>query len=326
MSMPHWGPNAARAVGVVLVVAACVFVARRLMELGLWTVVMSNGPVLLMTILLGAAAYGASGFLAAAAWHKILRWCGQNDAPARLCYGIYARSQIAKYIPGNVFHFIGRHMAGRRHGLGHAELICATVLESVALVSAATVLTLVGFSFWHARDLGLPIMVLAAGTVLALTTPLAVSLVLPAVARTLHIEIPSRRPRELLIWLLPAYLLHISFFVAMGCILWLIASALGGVPATLLPALTAAAAGTWAIGYLTPGAAAGIGVREALLIAALSGVLGIPHAAIIAIGFRIATLIGDLLFLAMSFALMSTAADLRWHDRTNPQADERGRT
>ena len=52
----------------------------------------------------------------------------------------------------------------------------------------------------------------------------------------------------------------------------------------------------WTLGFLTPGAPAGLGVREAVLVALLTPSAGEPAALTAALAFRAATLGGDLLF------------------------------
>ena len=53
------------------------------------------------------------------------------------------------------------------------------------------------------------------------------------------------------------------------------------------------------IGFLTPGAPSGIGIREALLVYFLGPELGAAQAIVIAALFRVATISGDLLFWAV---------------------------
>jgi hypothetical protein len=58
--------------------------------------------------------------------------------------------------------------------------------------------------------------------------------------------------------------LYVGFFLCSGLILWCLALALG-FGADEPAAAIGAAAGAWIVGYLTPGAPAGIGVRDASL-------------------------------------------------------------
>ena len=82
-----------------------------------------------------------AGFLLAEAWRQLSS--GEPTArPASRYHAIYGRTQIAKYLPGNLFHFAGRQWLGR--GLGHTQttLALASVAETVLLVAVASALAL----------------------------------------------------------------------------------------------------------------------------------------------------------------------------------------
>ena len=94
------------------------------------------------------------------------------------------------------------------------------------------------------------------------------------------------------------------FFAAAGGVLWLlavllVAPAAGPGPLTSIGALALA----WAAGFVTPGAAAGVGVREAVLMVALDGSLGPEASAVVALAFRLITTAGDGVFCALALTL-----------------------
>ncbi len=59
--------------------------------------------------------------------------------------------------------------------------------------------------------------------------------------------------------------------------------------------LTSYAAISWSIGFVSPGAAAGIGVRETILILLLGGVIEPAPATSTAVAYRLVTTFGDLI-------------------------------
>jgi hypothetical protein len=59
------------------------------------------------------------------------------------------------------------------------------------------------------------------------------------------------------------------------------------------------------VGFATPGSSAGIGVREAVLIAALEGSLGAPAGGLIALALRLVTIAGDVIFFILGMMLGS---------------------
>jgi hypothetical protein len=99
-----------------------------------------------------------------------------------------------------------------------------------------------------------------------------------------------------------AGLLHLAFFVVGGMILWLLGAAAEAPDAQgidLLGAVSALALGWW-LGFVVPGAAAGIGVREAVLVLTLEPHLGSDGALLAALSLRVVTTLGDLLFFGLS--------------------------
>lgn len=309
--MPHRYRLALRAFGLLTVAIACIFVIRRLFGSNIWETIVSNGPTLLAALAIGGVLYALSGFLVAEAWLSLLRSSGAPKTPRRDGLGIYARTQIAKYLPGNVFHFVGRHISGRGLGLDHGTMLYAAWFEAVGLISAATVMALLGMAVWGGERWLVPWMAVALAA-LGLIIPFAMAAALPRLTRLLKLAKPTAKRDGGMIAaagrLLPSYLLHCLFFAAAGTLLWLLGRSLGGNPTHMIPAFIAATAGAWIGGFVVPGAAAGIGVREALLIAALSAI-GVNNAELIAISFRAVTLTGDLLFFLMGLALFRREPD-----------------
>jgi glycosyltransferase 2 family protein len=57
------------------------------------------------------------------------------------------------------------------------------------------------------------------------------------------------------------------------------------------------------IGFITPGAPAGLGVRESIMILILTNFIGQPTAAFVALISRLVVTIGDLVFFLFSYLL-----------------------
>ncbi len=254
------------------------------------------GPALLATIA-GALLYGAAGFLLAAAWRQILA-AERPPGPAAGYHAVYGRTQIAKYLPGNCFHFVGRQMLGGALGHSQAGLALASLVETALLVAIAT-------------GLALPLAAarLGAWTVLVPAGALAMVALLLFAPRLLPVGLwpdrASARRRLPAGNLLCAVAAQAAFFCIMGGILWLLAALLGDHRPGALDPLTSisALALAWVIGFVTPGASAGIGVREAVLILVLEGALGAEASAAAALALRLVTTAGDGIFFGLALAL-----------------------
>jgi hypothetical protein len=212
-------------------------------------------------------------------------------------YAVWARTQIAKYLPGNVMHYVWRQALGRRIGVGHSALAAASVVEMLSLLNVAILIGLIGTV--GRTGLGL----LNSPGVLA-GIIVADFLALPLLDRVLRaIPLTARRMRALpklsimgmLRVMIPAMVLHAVFLLGTG--LMMVGMLRLGWPdnqARMGQVVWVYALG-WMAGVLTIGAPGGLGVREAVLSWALSPFIGPAGAGVFAIALRLVTLVGDAL-------------------------------
>lgn len=300
------GSKLLRAIGWLVVLASLVFLAQRIVASRVWTLEgIAIGAAALITIG-GAIAYGMICLLLSIAWCAWLRWAGESQATLNRCHGIYGRTQIAKYLPGNVFHFAGRHVVGRRAGFAHKPMVAAAVMELLALVSAATVLAVAGLGWFGVVEAARQInpWLMGAAVVAVVMLPLVAALVARRLPGSLRIETGApAKPIALLRRLLMPYGCTILFMAAAGGLLLAIVRfgipAAASAPATLVIGCFAFA---WLVGFIVPGASGGLGVREAAIVLVLSPQLGDGPAVIAALLMRLVTLGGDLVFFALSHA------------------------
>ncbi len=282
------------------------FVGLRLLEASPWALLRTRLEPLLPVAVGGALLYGLAGFLLSAAWRQILA-AEHRPGPAAGYHAIYGRSQIAKYLPGNCFHFVGRQVLGAALGHSQAALAFASLVETALLVTLAAGLALpLAITRLGAWSIALP-----AAALLVLTLTLAAPRLLAARRRPLS-GLPETGVR-IAAALLRALALHAAFFAVAGGLLWLLAAALGGAGASALGPLTGIStlALAWVAGFVAPGASAGIGVREAVLILALERSLGAEASAAVALAMRLVTTAGDGIFFGLALSLPCPATFAR---------------
>ena len=64
------------------------------------------------------------------AWVVLMRGA-RIVLPFRLAYVILGKSQIRKYLPGNIFHYLARLTEGKRYGLATEPIILSTGVETL---------------------------------------------------------------------------------------------------------------------------------------------------------------------------------------------------
>jgi len=286
-----------RLAGWLVVALALGFLGRELWRSSPWTLTGAHAPALALAIAAGTVAYGLAGFLLAEAWRQLLG-PGPAEASPRHHRALYGRTQIAKYLPGNVFHLVGRQVLGRSLGHPHGALALASLAEtlSLLLVAGALAAPLVWSRIGQPLEAPGWLVVAMAATVIAL----------------IWLErrrIPEGGPPVAALrgktgtWasrVLRAGLLHAAFFTAAGLILFGLAAAIQaqGAPALTPTTAIAALAVAWLAGFVVPGSSAGVGVREAVLVLTLEPQLTSDGAMLLALALRLITTFGDLLFFA----------------------------
>lgn len=221
-----------------------------------------------------AILYGASCILLAHAWRLILSSLGSNVQVA-WSIRVYGVSQLAKYVPGNIFHLAGRQGMGMAAGIGALSLV-----KSIA---------------W---ELGL--LSLAAG----LFFPLALPAIFPGFDR--YLSVSYFIVSIILVWfsvllcsgklVSRAFLIYVVFLIISGLVFVACDALVRGRLSSEWSVLVGAYVVSWLAGLLTPGAPAGFGVRESVLISLLPNLESQPELLLIVLLGRLVTVVGDALF------------------------------
>lgn len=279
----------ARFAGFAILAAALWFLGRELVRQ--WPSLAAWRPDLASLAVIGllALAYGGLLFLLAEAWHRIVGGFGAE--PRQRTYLSFTATQIARYMPGNVAHLLGRALWLRGGPLGDGALARATAIE-VAVTPAGAVLALaLALALLPSakmQTLGWPPGLVPPGGALALGVVAVVGL---------GAALALRRLRGLA----GPLVLATAFMVGLGAVFAGVAALLG-LADPAVAGLVAVIA--WLVGYLTPGAPGGIGMREAVLVALL-GATGDGDAALLAaLVFRTITILGDLVCFSIGWLVV----------------------
>jgi hypothetical protein len=229
----------------------------------------ADAGVFALSVVTAAVAVTAFGLV----WTVILRRLGVNARPSFV--GIWFKSQLGKYLPGSVWQYAGRVTLGRSRGISVQTGLASIAVEVVgSLIAAAIVAALAlplayAFAAWGA-------LVLLCGIASVFRrgiTSAAERLAAPALARVDRTTVAASLRAEPV-----AVGLYILAWGLYGTSFWLTAHSLFAVPASDFLHYVGAFAIAWVAGYVVVFAPGGIGVREAVLVALLSGRLGEAHA------------------------------------------------
>jgi uncharacterized membrane protein YbhN (UPF0104 family) len=230
---------------------------------------------------------GSIGLVASAAlWRSTLQRLGGRLSLAT-AMRIWFSSQLVRYVPGNIWHLMGRVYLTQQAGVGKQVTSMSLVFELLQTITAALLMAAVSLLFWQRQS--------AQGFWTLLLIPLLLCYTLPKLLLQRPLDWALRRTglgsfpgislhRRDLFALLPGYC---ASWFAYGCGLYLLALSIHPLPLTAIPALVGIFAIAWVVGFLSFITPSGLGVREGVLGYLLSSLMPLPVALLLALLARV---------------------------------------
>lgn len=289
--------KAAKLVGNILTIGALVLIARRLLLIDIdYTFLLQRNRILWMLVL--TVLYGINVATTPIAWCLILKITTGQTFPFLIVQKVFCKSNLLKYIPGNVFQYVGRNEIAMLYDVRHRDVALSTVLDIGANVIGVIVVAVVcyatGFQIglksigayisWPVIMIGL----LCAG-VIALVLYKKRALYLHWVKRLCTRRNLMRYSIGIGIYMFFAVYTALIYYVILTHILevtiaWNTSFIVIG--AYLL---------SWLLGFLVLGAPGGVGVRETVIVALLAAYMPTDPVLLAIIIYRIVNTLGDLL-------------------------------
>ena len=205
----------------------------------------------------------------------------------RMLY-VYALSQLAKYLPGGVWHFVGR--AGYYHGQGLSarQSAQAMLVENVWLVMSAAFVGGIFFALYALAGVSLlviPLLVISWWAALY------------AVTRWRIVSLSASKHSLIL-------LLQLTIWVALGAALWvLMVEEESGFFFLCIGAFSL----SWLVGYVSVFAPGGLGVREGVLVVIFATLLSPSEVAIYVSVNRIIWIVGEIILAITALLIFNTS-------------------
>lgn len=221
--------------------------------------------------------------------------------------GIISRSQFGKYLPGNIGQHVGRVVLANEKEVPIITTLQTLFIESAILAIAGISISILGFflySFESFNDSRIVIMQLILLALAALFLPKLFFFIVNRYAKGRLLKftggVQLRIPKFSTLILVSV--LYIITFFNIGIVLDLLAKVVFECSDSDVFLLTTAFSWSWILGYLTPGAPAGLGIREAIIVASLSSRYEPGIAIGLSVILRFITTIGDgVIFLIASY-------------------------
>jgi glycosyltransferase 2 family protein len=235
-------------------------------------------------------------FISSFAWKITLEFLYGKKIAFSEIRTVYAKSNIAKYIPAG--NFAGRNVLGKKLGFSHIDMALSTIIEILTLLITACLWSLV---FAYSSIILAAKAIIKEYSVWPFVALIAVAVVVVAVLIIFGVKkglVQKYRKLFTLGFLRVFVVLFLIYTLTMiipGVFLVVIFNSLG-LTLTLhnIIVIIAAYMISWVAGYVVP-VSGGIGVREVILLAVLEPVCGGTIALAAALVHRLASIIGDVL-------------------------------
>lgn len=186
------------------------------------------------------------------AWQKMLNHYATKPLDYTTAYYYFSKTEIAKYLPGNVFHYVGRQTMATSIGLNQKQMAKTSLLSALLLLTS-TVLTSTLFAFFSQEIAHTYIILMIVATILSF-----------ALLSLLYKSFPFIKKIILNIYL------GISIALQGILLSTIVMYQSESFSLSLFLLLIAIYTVSWLIGFVTPGASGGLGVREGAFIAIIT--------------------------------------------------------
>lgn len=258
---------------------------------------------------LAAIIISLASLTSAIGWNLVLAGLS-GHATLKQSAAVYCSTQIAKYLPGNIGHYVGRvALAKRRLGISTPSAILSLLQETALACLSALVVGLFCYFFFPERALyGLTRAGLCTVFALVVVTYFFLTIAADALRKNADLHSPILQkairtiPRlETSSRALPFY---IAGYICIGIAASVVAAGIMKIQPEDVVFITGAYSLAWIVGFLIPGAPGGLGVRESALVVLLAGAYPKDAVLMLALLARLASVGADLLTFVAGMLLM----------------------
>lgn len=208
-------------------------------------------------------------------WTWILRELSQPVSSTQFIQ-VYLKTNIAKYLPGNVWHFYGRISAAKKAGIPADAATLGVLLEPILVVAAALIVVLIGVQPTapnHERLILQVLPIIGLAVVLIAIHPRFLNIALQFVGRlkskATNSEATDKSSFQIKSYLFRPLIGELGFIGLRSTGFLLALLAISNLELHQIPLLVGAFSLAYLLGLIIPGAPGGLGVFEATAIALL---------------------------------------------------------
>ncbi len=240
-------------------------------------------PYIILEIFLLSILYAIFLFIIPIGWKSIIENLSKNKLSISLIW-IWLKTNIYKYLPGNIFHYAGRQILAKKVGISHTILIKSNLIETLLMLITTLIISCIILILFYDFNMVNPYLIFLNKTNIYIASVLII-FILIFLNRYKNINIFSY---------INVILYYCIFFFGIGFIAYIILNYQMQVSFSYF-LITAIYAFAWLVGFVTPGAPGGIGVRESIFVVFSNGLLSMSDALVLSMVLRISNIIGEII-------------------------------
>ena len=288
-------------VGYFITLVAFIFIGKSLMSMNFDVKYIKNPVFAVMLCIIMSIGYAIMVYVSSYAWKSTLEFINKEKIPFSEITTVYVKSNIGKYLPGNLMHFAGRNILAGKLGFKQLDITFSSLIEIIMLILTDFILSFIIAMRSFQEILEDMFSNIDTSVIIAVSLALLVLIILSGyilVNKTKFISnykhFFTKKFMKLLCklffiyaitLLIPGFFLVIIFKMVLGCKITIQICMMGIAGYTI----------SWVLGFIVPGAPGGIGVRESVLLLMLAQIFTNNIVLLAAILLRITSILGDLM-------------------------------
>lgn len=287
-------------IGNILMIIAILFIVNSLLKCDFDIKVLFQKRTLIIFLIM-IIAYSVSVISTSVPWRNVVYLLTESKIPIDDVATVSTKANVLKYIPGNIFQYIGRNQLALERGLKHSDVALSTIADVIINLSAVFFITVV-FSFntvlaWlktHMQFSSLHIILIVLGGVISVL--IFVVLLKKCDLLQKFKRFFTKRGIKVITSNFSIYFILSIYTTCIYMIVLFSVSEEVFQVEYILP-VAGAVLFSWLVGFVTPGAPGGIGIRETVLIILIGGIFSESEIILGVVMNRVISILGDFLAL-----------------------------
>lgn len=265
-------------IGNIIMLSALVFIVKKFIDMDIDFSELKSPPVI-SALIISFVVQTVIVVMGCFPWLMFTRSLSGKKIPFSKAMPVYTKSNIYKYLPGNVFQYVGRNQLAFDMNISHIDVACATVFDILFCVVSTGIIStvLLGSKIEELIEkYGRNFLIIGMSGIIAVIIVIFI----------LYFKFREKFHQYILRYS-KAFRGNNLFEVLKGILYYFLQNGISAVmyffsmklifngtsdDFSLLVTLTGAFMFAWIIGFITPGAPGGIGIRESVMIFVFGGV------------------------------------------------------